>query len=122
VELELGVAEVCGDADRMDQVVTNLLVNAVQYNKDHGQIRVVTRYENHAAVLTVSDTGPGIPAEELPRLFERFYRADKARGRSNGQSGLGLSICKAIVDAHGGSIEVESRVGEGTTFTVRLPA
>ena len=121
VELELAQAEVFGDPDRVDQVVTNLLVNAVHYNKDQGQIHVVTRTENHLAVLTVSDTGSGISAEDLPRLFERFYRCDKARSRSNGRSGLGLAICKAIVDAHGGGIEVESRVGEGTTFTVRLP-
>ena len=80
------------------------------------------RSENGAAVLTVADTGPGIAPEDLPHIFKRFFRADKSRSRADGRAGLGLAICKAIVDAHGGSIEVASRPGNGAEFTVRLNA
>ena len=110
-----------GDADRLSQVITNLLTNAVQYNKDHGKIRVSTRTDNQGAVLTVADTGIGIAPEDLPHLFKRFFRGDKARARADGRSGLGLAICKAIVDAHGGVLEVSSQPGAGTEFVVRLP-
>jgi two-component system sensor histidine kinase BaeS len=72
--------------------------------------------------LTVTDTGQGIAAEDVPHVFERFYRADKSRSRAEGRSGLGLAICKAIVDNHGGTIEASSELGAGSTFTVRLPA
>ena len=78
--------------------------------------------DNGDAVLNVTDTGVGIAAEDQPRVFERFFRADKARSREAGGSGLGLAICQSIVDAHHGSISFTSRAGEGTTFTVRLPA
>ena len=111
-----------GDAERLGQVITNLLTNAIHYNRDAGEIRVGTRSENGRAILTVSDTGPGIATEDLPHLFERFYRADKSRGRAQGRSGLGLAIAKAIVDSHGGTIDVSSPPGQGATFTVRLPA
>src|SRR5262245_2851091 len=121
VHCDLAPAETLGDADRLSQVITNFLTNAIQYNKDNGEIRVRTGVENGAAVLTVTDTGIGIAAEDLPRIFERFYRADKSRARADGRSGLGLAICKAIVDAHGGTIEVTSRPGDGTTITVRFP-
>jgi heavy metal sensor kinase len=109
-----------GDADRLGQVITNLLTNAIYYNKPSGEIRVSTRAENGAAIVTVADTGQGIAPEDLPHIFERFYRADKSRSRAAGRSGLGLAISKAIVDAHGGTIEVTSQAGTGTTFTVRL--
>jgi two-component system OmpR family sensor kinase len=121
IRCELARDEAVGDADRFSQVATNLLSNAIHYNKPNGEIQVRTRLENGAAVLTVTDTGPGIAAEDLPHIFERFYRADKSRARGHGRSGLGLAICKAIVDAHSGSIEVSSQPGAGTTFTVRLP-
>jgi signal transduction histidine kinase len=121
IHCDLGPAETLGDADRLSQVITNFLSNAIQDNKDNGEIRVRTSVENGAAVLTVTDTGIGIAAEDLPRIFERFYRADKSRARADGRSGLGLAICKAIVDAHGGAIEVTSRPGAGTTVTVRFP-
>jgi heavy metal sensor kinase len=121
IHCELNPTETTGDADRLNQVIANLLTNAIHYNKEHGEIRVATRSENGRAVLAVADTGQGIAPEDLPHIFERFYRADKSRARAQGQSGLGLAICKAIVDAHGGSIEVNSRLGEGTTFTARLP-
>ncbi|HET7626015.1 MAG TPA: ATP-binding protein [Verrucomicrobiae bacterium] len=121
IQTEFAAAECLGDAERLGQVITNLLANAVHYNKDGGEIKIATRRENEFAVMSVSDTGNGIAPEHLPRVFERFYRADAARTSSQGRTGLGLAISKAIMDAHGGSIEVSSRVGEGTTFTVRLP-
>jgi len=120
IQCELPPVEAPGDAERLAQVVTNLLANAVQYNKPNGEVRVTTKLQGGLVLLTVSDTGPGIPAEHLPHVFERFYRADPSR--SSGQTGLGLAISKAIVEAHGGTIEVSSRPGEGTTFTVVLPA
>ena len=110
-----------GDSERVAQVVLNLLTNAVQHNKDEGEIRVMTQHINGSAVLVVSDNGDGIAPERMPHLFKRFYRADAARTASLGRSGLGLAISSAIIHAHGGSIEVESKVGEGTAFTVRLP-
>jgi heavy metal sensor kinase len=119
--LELAPAPTRGDADRVTQVITNLISNAIHYNQEGGAVRIGTRVEGDHAVLTVSDTGPGIAAEDLPRLFERFYRADKSRGRAGGHSGLGLAISRAIIDAHGGQIGVSSVPGHGATFTVRLP-
>jgi heavy metal sensor kinase len=122
IHCDLGPAQVSADADRLGQVITNLLTNAIHYNKPNGEIRVSTRSENGAAIVTIADTGQGIAAEDLPHIFERFYRADKSRSRSALRSGLGLAISKAIVDAHGGTIEVSSKPGTGTTFTVRLRA
>ena len=113
--------ECLGDAERIGQVVTNLLTNAIHFNRDQGEVRLSARAENGAVLLTVADTGQGIPAEDIPHLFERFYRVDKSRSRIQGRNGLGLAICKAIVDAHGGTIEVSSQPGVGSTFTVRLP-
>ena len=111
-----------GRRDRLGQLITNLLTNPIHYNKPRGEILVSTRSENGGAVLTVTDTGQGIAAEDVPHVFERFYRADKSRSRAEDRSGLGLAICKAIVDSHGGTIEASSELGAGTTFTVRLPA
>ena len=110
---------VTGDSERVAQVVTNLLTNAIQYNQPDGDVRVNLKSENGLAVVEIFNTGKGIAPEDLPRVFERFYRADKSRTGA-GNSGLGLSICKAIVEAHGGMMEATSAAG-GTTFTVRLP-
>lgn len=117
---DLPALEMDGDSERLGQVVANLLTNAVQYNHDGGEVRVALKREVALAVLTISDTGTGIPAEDLPRVFERFYRADKSR--SSGNAGLGLAISKAIVTGHGGTMDVSSEEHVGTTFTVRLPA
>lgn len=122
IHSDLAPAETLGDADRLDQVITNLLANAVHYNRDKGEVRVATHAEPGIAVVTVVDTGQGISAEDLPHVFARFYRADKSRAGARGRSGLGLAICKAIVDAHGGSMEVSSQLGVGTTVTLRLPS
>ncbi|HEX4342782.1 MAG TPA: ATP-binding protein, partial [Verrucomicrobiae bacterium] len=119
---ELAPVECLGDSERLGQVITNLLTNAIQYNRIGGQLKLALKKENELAVLTVSDTGIGISPENLSHVFERFYRGDKSRSGSNGHAGLGLAICKAVVEAHGGTIEVSSEPEQGTTFTVRLPA
>jgi heavy metal sensor kinase len=117
---ELSPLEITGDAGRLAQVVTNLLTNAIQYNQPDGEVRVKLEAQSGLAVLTVTDTGQGIAAEDLPRVFGRFFRADQSRTGA-GNSGLGLAICKAIVEAHGGTIEAASGENAGTTFAVRLP-
>ena len=116
---DLPPLKVVGDSERIAQVITNLLTNAIQYNRDGGEVRVKLERQDGFAILMVGDTGHGISAEDLPHVFERFYRADKSR--STGGNGLGLSISRAIVEAHGGTIEVSSEEAAGTTFTVRLP-
>lgn len=121
IEAQLGAAMVVGDRDRLTDLVTNLFSNAIQYNHAGGQLRVDVWPEGDDACLRVRDTGTGISADDLPRIFERFYRADKARATHSGGAGLGLAIAKWIVDAHGGRIACESVVGEGTDILVRLP-
>ncbi|TAK94547.1 MAG: HAMP domain-containing protein [Verrucomicrobia bacterium] len=120
INCELSPAETRGDADLLARVLTNLITNAIQHSRANGEIHLATRAHAGEASLTVADNGSGIAPEDLPHLFERFYRADKARARANGNSGLGLAICKAIVDAHGGSITAASRAGGGAEFAVRL--
>jgi signal transduction histidine kinase len=102
-------------------MVDNLVGNGVRYNRSGGSVDLDLGRENGCAILQVRDTGIGIPPEALPHVFERFYRVDPARSRERGGTGLGLSIARCVAEAHGGSIEVESRPGAGTTFTVRLP-
>lgn len=109
------------DPDRMAQVLNNLVSNAVRYTPPGGNVTLSVTRNSHAVVFQVQDTGPGIPPEEVPFVFNRFYRGDKARSGENGASGLGLAIAKSIVEAHGGTITVSSRQGAGTTFTVTLP-
>jgi len=112
--------QVKGDWDRLAQVVTNLLTNAIRYNADGGKIEATTRIERDRVVISVRDTGVGIAAAELPRIFDRFYQVDKVRGQAEGSCGLGLAICKTIVESHGGSISASSQPGVGTTMEVRL--
>ena len=111
-----------GDRQRLEQVLVNILSNAVKYTPAGGTIRVEARAENGTVITRVTDNGIGIPAEDLPHIFERFYRVDKARSRASGGTGLGLSIASEIIHLHGGSIEAASEVGKGTVFTVTLPA
>ncbi len=118
---DLAPARALGDADLLSHLVTNLLSNAIRHSPAHGEIRISTRLEHAAAVVAVADHGSGIAGEDLPHIFERFYRGDKSRARANGHSGLGLSIGMAIVRAHGGRIEVSSQEGAGSTFVVSLP-
>ena len=109
------------DTERMTQVLNNLVTNALRHTS-HGAITLSADQRGDHIALYVSDTGSGIAPEDLPHIFDRFYRADKARQRDDsGASGLGLAIAKAIVDAHGGTISVESALGQGTTFTISLP-
>jgi len=127
VALEPSIAAVPplhGDASALERMVINLLVNAIQYNRRGG--RVALRLSVHpttasSLVLEVEDTGIGIADHELHRIFERFYRVDKGRGRAEGGSGLGLAIVKHVAQSHGGSVEVQSEVDRGTLFRVVLP-
>jgi len=110
-----------GDPDRLIQVLSNLVDNAVKYTPADGRVTVSAWKSEGGVRIAVQDTGPGIPQADLGRIFERFYRVDKARSRATGGTGLGLAIAKHIVEAHGGAIEVASEVGRGSTFTVILP-
>lgn len=110
-----------GDVDRLEQTLNNLLENAIRHTGARGRISVAVREATGQALLSVRDDGEGIAAEHLPHVFERFYRVDRARSRASGGTGLGLSIALMIAQAHGGSITVESRPGEGSTFTIHLP-
>ncbi|MBI3296935.1 MAG: hypothetical protein HYZ75_02135 [Elusimicrobia bacterium] len=117
-----GVPQVRADRELLKRVLTNLLDNAIKYTGERGLVRLGAESEGDRVSVWVADDGPGIPPEALPRVFERFYRVDKARSRELGGTGLGLSIVKHIVEAHGGSVSAESVVGTGSTFRVTLPA
>ena len=105
----------------LEQAVVNLVHNAVKFSEAGQRVRVSARSGENEVVIEVADEGPGIPREHQPRLFERFYRVDRARSRAEGGTGLGLAIVKHIAQAHGGTVEVDSRVGQGSTFRLRLP-
>jgi signal transduction histidine kinase len=109
------------DREKLQQVVYNLMENAVKYTPANGWVKVSLQKTGRDAVLTVSDSGPGIPKDSLPHVFERFYRVDKSRGRESGGTGLGLSIVQQYVLLHGGSVKAESEEGQGAVFTVELP-
>jgi len=113
--------EVHADRARLSAALSNLLDNAIYYNKPGGQISISAEVQDRTLRLAVADSGQGIPSEELPRIFERFYRVDKARARDSGGTGLGLSIVKHAIESQGGTINVTSRLGAGSTFTIRLP-
>jgi heavy metal sensor kinase len=110
-----------GDGARLRELFMNLLDNAITYTPSPGTVSVSLRREGGMAVVAIKDTGIGIPAQDMPFIFDRFYRVDKSRSRANGGTGLGLAICRYIAEAHGGKIEVESQVGAGSTFSVWLP-
>ena len=122
VQLPAGLPPVRGDSNRLQEVLQNLLDNAVQYTPSGGRIEVSAIGKDSQCVVTVADTGIGIPQAEQERIFERFYRVDAARSREAGGTGLGLSIARHIVDAHGGKLWVESEVGEGSRFHFSIPA
>lgn len=122
LRLEAEPAPLVGDAHRLRQVVDNLLDNALRYAPQGSEVAVRSRSEDGHALLSVEDCGPGLSETEQAQVFDRFYRADAARGRDSGGLGLGLTIAKAIVAAHGGALAVRSAPGQGCTFTIRLPA
>ena len=125
VELSVAAPDhlyVDGVAGDLEVIVKNLVVNAIKYNRTGGSAQVRLRPIGTMIEFAIEDTGIGIPQADLPRIFERFYRVDTARSRETGGTGLGLSIVRHAVEHHGGTIHVDSRLGQGTTFTVRLPA
>ncbi len=109
------------DPERIEQVFRNILSNAVSQFEKEGRVEIVAEEKEEEAEVKISDDGPGIPSSDIPHIFERFYRVDKSRSKSTGGTGLGLTIAKEIVEAHGGEIDVESEEGIGTTFTITLP-
>lgn len=113
-----GLEPVMGDEDLIGQVFINLLDNAIKYSPRGGKIIIRSRRREHRVVTTIRDTGMGIPRESISRIFERFYRVDKARSRRQGGTGLGLAIVKHIVESHGGEVFVDSEIGKGATFGV----
>jgi two-component system phosphate regulon sensor histidine kinase PhoR len=122
VEVPSGLPGVLADRDRLAQVLINLVDNAIKFTPDGGRILIRAAFEDRRVILSVSDTGIGIPPGELGRIFERFYRVDRSRDRKEGGTGLGLAIAKHLTQAMGGTIEAESAPGAGTTFRITLPA
>jgi len=124
IEVELDApdrAYLAGSVSDLEVIVKNLVGNALQYSDPGGRVQITLGTEDGSRVLTVVDAGIGIPRSDLTRIFERFYRVDTARSRATGGTGLGLSIVRHAVERHGGTIRVDSLLGEGSTFTVRLP-
>ncbi len=122
IHVEQGVTSLLLDRDKIDQVLDNLVSNAIKYTGDEGAIRLEARkIEKDVLEISVQDNGIGIPKKDLSRIFDRFYRVDKARSRNMGGTGLGLSIAREIVKAHGGSIILESELGQGTRVVFTLP-
>jgi len=121
VEVAGNCSDISADRDRIGQVLVNLISNAVKYTPDGGEIQITLSDTEDSVVFNIRDSGIGIPEEEIPYIFERFYRADKSRNRNTGGSGIGLAIVKSVVSAHGGTVEVESRLNEGSNFIVKLP-
>ena len=121
VEVAPDLPMIEADRERMAQVLGNLMANALRYTPAGGTITLSAESGQGVVLLRVSDTGPGIEPEHLPYIFQRFYRANESRP-TNGKFGLGLAIAKSLVEAHNGTLSVESAVGQGTTFTVALPA
>jgi two-component system OmpR family sensor kinase len=118
---QLDQARVMGDSDRLKQLLLNLVSNGLKYTPEGGDVTLSLNRDDEWVRVDVTDTGVGIPAEDLPHIFDRFYRVDKARSRVMGGTGLGLSIAHWIAEAHGGQLSVVSEVGKGSTFTVKLP-
>jgi two-component system OmpR family sensor kinase len=121
IRREISPVPMDGDLERLGQVITNLVSNAIQYTQPGGEVVISARCQGGSALVTVEDTGVGIPENDLPLVFDRFHRVDSARSRGSGGSGLGLAICRSIVEAHGGAISVTSTLDRGSRFTVTIP-
>jgi signal transduction histidine kinase len=121
VQANGGVPDIEVDETRMAQVLGNLISNSLRFTPEHGRISLGAAFDGDRVTLTVHDTGQGIAPESLPFVFDRLYRADPSRSEDDGESGLGLSIVKALVTAHGGTVEAQSSPGQGSTFVIRLP-
>ena len=121
LSLDCPAIQIQTDRARLATALSNLIDNAIHYNKPGGQIRISAETQNGTLNVAIEDTGNGIPSEELPRIFERFYRVDKSRTRESGGTGLGLAIAKHAIESQGGTITVTSRLGVGSTFTIHLP-
>ena len=115
------VPPVYADKDDIERVVLNILTNSIKYTKDNGEIKIYVGFVYNDAYIKIFDNGIGIPEEDLNRIFERFYRVDKARSREMGGTGLGLSIAKDLLDRNGGSIDIKSQVGKGTEVVIKVP-
>jgi signal transduction histidine kinase len=120
VAVSTAADQMVADPDRIEQVVENLFANGLRHTPDGGNLAVAARLADHTVFLTIADTGDGIPPEHMPHIFERFYKVDSSRSNGSGGSGLGLSIARAIVERHGGSLTVSSTPGH-TVFTIALP-
>jgi signal transduction histidine kinase len=121
----LGMADdawVAGPKGRLERALANLLLNGINYNRPGGEVRVDIRRSEGTTRISVTDNGIGISPQDIPRIFERFYRVDKARSRQTGGTGLGLSIVKNTVERAGGTVAVESQVGKGSVFTLEFPS
>jgi signal transduction histidine kinase len=120
IEPTSGLAEVEADRDKIKQVVLNLVSNAIKYNRPNGSVIIRSEGRDKETLVSIQDTGMGIPEEAIPHLFEKFYRVREHEARASG-TGLGLSICKQIISDHGGRIEVKSKMGTGTNFSIFIP-
>src|SRR5207248_876831 len=116
-EVDADLPLVPADSEQLKQVLINIVENAIKFNRESGSVMVQARPVASAVLVSVEDTGLGIPSQDLSRVFERFYRVDKARSREMGGTGLGLAIAKHIIEAHGGTLSVESSVGKGSVFS-----
>ena len=120
LEADLQKLTVCGDEDLLSQVWVNLLHNAIKFTPENGRIDIALLQDKDSVIVKIADNGAGIAPDDQIHIFERFYKADKARDRSLGGNGLGLSLVKKIIELHGGTVTVESEIGKGTTFEIFL--
>ena len=121
LEFKSELQEIVGDSSRIEQVLINMVSNAIKYTRDGGRIKIILGSKDDSVWVSVRDNGIGIPSDDVPKVFDRFYRVDKARSRESGGTGLGLSIAKEIVTRHNGTMELDSNIGKGTTITVAFP-
>jgi len=122
LNLQENLPEIKGDFERLEQVIINIISNSIKYTPDGGKIEITASGDEKTVVIRVKDNGMGVPSEDVSKLFDRFYRVDKARSREKGGTGLGLSIAREIVQHHGGDIYITSDLGKGMTVDIMIPA